>query len=1805
MAVQTIAQLVAVISADTSALNTRLDNVESKLKKSEEQFNNLAKAADKSATSAATSINKVTNATKEQQRAADNLAKFEYQTQQKSAQSYASYLQGRISETSAATSEYVRLANQYASVQRQIDNEVTASSKKANAQKVSDAKTANAEIANSENVLLQKTIERIKLQELAEKQAADAKDATAKEAEIAAEQQKAAVASLARYEYEQGNLSTQAYRVFLERRMASYAEYTTQWKSAASQLVAVDRSIEAERVSVAKAADDEILAHQKEIAAKRAAVEKEVNAEMAAWDKEYVASFVASMDEAAVAANAARQRGTNTRNAVGNGLGTAAAGATAVELGSAIMAANFDHQQTTLANNTLMSKDDIKQMRADTLALARETGQSSEDIAQGYMHIVNHGTEAKNVMKELRIANEEAVATGSSTSNVANALGQVLHIFGATSDQAPGYMDVLHHSAAAGNLFVEEFVTHAGKAFAIAAAMKDKFSDAATAISLLSKNGFDAAQAATQIQSLVAHIANPADKATKNIMALNEAYHKLNPNSKLDLMFDFSQQGIQAKGLLGIMKDLYTFTRGNASQIGGLVPAMRGGVGSDVLTQMFGRNGGKEIDSATKETNRLQTLNTGEETHGISQRMNTDSVQQFKKFVAVLQTDFIPVGEKAIQIFVRFEPAIEKTANTIIGLMNAFQKLPVPIQETVTAIGGLFILEKFTGLLAALRIPVALGAGLKVVTDGFLNIGKGAAFLEGSALAETFAGWGTTATAAGASLEVIGTALLGPVGLAIATTVVAIAGLALAWQNDFGHIREVTANAWYAVKKGATETYLVISDAEKAWVNYNKENALLVIDVWKNLWAEITQMGNAFKTGFINGFSAFGQGFVEAFHLEKAVSAFDNFFAEVKKNFANFTADLRGGASQIGFELSNWWSNTPAAKYLANLSDRATSIVGNGPGGFDSNGGGNFTGNGVSGFVSGIGSGVSAAGPLGAKSALAVDAEKANAAAGDCEHRARLVIQSSTHAFDSLFQATDGNGRITAKSVAEAMNARGLLQPFKPGMAVKPGDLLYSTSLGAARDTGHVSSIDSKGNRRDQYGANHFAESNYQYLFDPDYAKARMTGGQDTKPVSPSDLAASVAQDKARAEALKQAAKEARALDSSYKSHLASLLKIAAVGEGSVNPNAPSTKYRDSVNAETAQGGALFGISGAERSSLMSAATRADHAADLRKKLAEQSKVAKAYQVEMQKIADKVKSALLDMQYAPKLDAPSNEALKSAVNQEGGIQAWMKLGVKPSDIGPRRPDGRSDAQDALVRVQEINQSVNYAKQIRDIASAQKDETAAIIEGNKYSENYDARAVAIDKFNLAHQKLIDGINLEADAKQKLKDLQSINAERNTAGNNAIFAAGNNLDGQTSANDSKIQASLLSLKQLTMTTGDYAVAQWEASDAGKSMIATLGAESDKVIAYEQSLRNAVGQDASTKGSLQEQTLMNDLTKQSLELHASNPFDAWLKSFYTLQAVVTAGGKTTLGYMLPSGMDVSNMKQIYNMQQQQAQLQKAQEMRQQIVGSLSDAIGGSVFSALKPDAQGRGNLQSQLLQQQQEQEQYRVAEAQFKTQNPGDPNDPYINRLKLIQGEIDNTKKKLGDMGGSLSNTFKGIFSSIYTSFTQSLQKMAQSYLQSALLGYLNKQIGTGAGQVSGQGSGGFLGGIAGLVSTGLSLFGGKSAQSFAGGIVPGIGLSSGNMTSAGNIVPMFAKGGRFDGKSPIIVGDGGEPEIIVPDSPGTVIPMSKASSGVAGRSIAGGTTVIHQKLTQNISTPNPQSFRSSDRTQKQGIRRMFGR
>ncbi|PCJ29607.1 MAG: hypothetical protein COA94_01005 [Rickettsiales bacterium] len=140
------------------------------------------------------------------------------------------------------------------------------------------------------------------------------------------------------------------------------------------------------------------------------------------------------------------------------------------------------------------------------------------------------------------------------------------------------------------------------------------------------------------------------------------------------------------------------------------------------------------------------------------------------------------------------------------------------------------------------------------------------------------------------------------------------------------------------------------------------------------------------------------------------------------------------------------------------------------------------------------------------------------------------------------------------------------------------------------------------------------------------------------------------------------------------------------------------------------------------------------------------------------------------------------------------------------------------------------------------------------------------------------------------------------------------------------------------------------------------------------------------------------------------------------------------------------------------------------------------------------------------------------------------------------------------GSMKSTFKDLFKSLQSD-------ILKTTLQRGLFG----ASAGGMSGMGGMGGGGLLGGLFSALSGG--------AGSGAGGGLGGL------LGALGNFGGFFAKGGTARAGKAHIVGDGGEPELFIPSTTGSITPFSKLS---------GGSNVT---VNMHIQTPDIASFNHS--------------
>lgn len=179
------------------------------------------------------------------------------------------------------------------------------------------------------------------------------------------------------------------------------------------------------------------------------------------------------------------------------------------------------------------------------------------------------------------------------------------------------------------------------------------------------------------------------------------------------------------------------------------------------------------------------------------QRVTESIPTRFEKMRDRITVALRPLGLRILDLI---EPAVEKLAQGVERLSALFGALPQSVQQAIVIFGG---------LLAAIGPALLLFGQLAFAISSI-----SALFGSGGALA----GIGTAISAA-----------LGPIGIAIGVVIAAAAALYLAWQTNFGGIRELTAQ----IAAFVTERF----DAIAEWW---RENGPLVQEFIGRVWAEIT-----------------------------------------------------------------------------------------------------------------------------------------------------------------------------------------------------------------------------------------------------------------------------------------------------------------------------------------------------------------------------------------------------------------------------------------------------------------------------------------------------------------------------------------------------------------------------------------------------------------------------------------------------------------------------------------------------------------------------------------------------------------------------------------------------------------------------------------------------------------------------------------------------------------------------------------------------------------------------------------------------
>jgi TP901 family phage tail tape measure protein len=234
-------------------------------------------------------------------------------------------------------------------------------------------------------------------------------------------------------------------------------------------------------------------------------------------------------------------------NAAIVGLGVALGGAALIKAGE------FGDQIAEIGTLFGGTTDEIAQFGADVQAYAANSTKSLTDINGAIYAAVSAGVSYKDSLAFMAEAEKLSVAGKADLASTTVALISTLNAFGASTNEAAKYSDILFQTVKLGQTTLPELASSLAQVTGVASAAGIPFESLAAAIAALTAYGLPTSQAITGIKAAISNIIKPTSEAEESSKLLGIA---------------FDSSALKSKGFAGVLDDVYKATNGNVGEMG-------------------------------------------------------------------------------------------------------------------------------------------------------------------------------------------------------------------------------------------------------------------------------------------------------------------------------------------------------------------------------------------------------------------------------------------------------------------------------------------------------------------------------------------------------------------------------------------------------------------------------------------------------------------------------------------------------------------------------------------------------------------------------------------------------------------------------------------------------------------------------------------------------------------------------------------------------------------------------------------------------------------------------------------------------------------------------------------------------------------------------------------------------------------------------------------------------------------------------------------------------------------------------------
>lgn len=450
------------------------------------------------------------------------------------------------------------------------------------------------------------------------------------------------------------------------------------------------------------------------------------------------------------------------------------------------LSGSFEATTTRLVSLAGTSSDRLEEVRQHILDLGPAVGVGPEALATAMTKVSSTVSDTSVALQILDMSAKGSAAGLGATVDVAGALTAIINSYGAENITAAHAADILTKAVQDGGAEAKELAPTLANVVPFAAQLGISFEEVAANIATVTKLGVPAAEAVTQLSSVMTALTKETNKGHDALASVGLSYAELRAE-------------VKEKGLGAALIDL----------------TQRFGDNKTALAEVFGRvealrnimsSAGQQAEIYTDEITRMK--DSAGALDAAFDAMKGTQVQTWAQLSASIDTIAIKFGDALAPAFKAALEALQPVLSGVISLADGFQELPQPMQTVVIVLGA-----------------AAAAAGPLLIAFGAITLAVSALapmlVTEAGALGILSTAWGVL-TAEIVLAEIPATVMTGAVDLFSASSVTAAGAVKALWAAIEAHpfialtaavgAATVAFVKWY----GATQEAALASEAAAA-----------------------------------------------------------------------------------------------------------------------------------------------------------------------------------------------------------------------------------------------------------------------------------------------------------------------------------------------------------------------------------------------------------------------------------------------------------------------------------------------------------------------------------------------------------------------------------------------------------------------------------------------------------------------------------------------------------------------------------------------------------------------------------------------------------------------------------------------------------------------------------------------------------------------------------------------------------------------------------------------------------------------------